>query len=214
MSINKDNLPIGFNKKIAIFGIDDFLKTVEKNFFSTVTIRNNSVSSTEINLVIELDCNFNLFEVLKHFSEGIWGNFSSKIQSFEKAIQKLQDCNSIPIEIDEFSLFFKNTSLIVTRIYSQSIPEQLENIFKEISNNQIHFTKGLYEVPYEIYVPVYEDNVLENENIPSSILGSVCKPKQDYFTFWGLYFYSEDDAVVYDVKNQNIIKATIQMLNR
>jgi len=33
--------------------------------------------------------------------------------------------------------------------------------------------------------------------------------KNDYFGFWGLYFDSEDNAMMYDVKNKSLIQADL-----
>jgi len=218
MPLNNDNFDefsrVGFNRNVEIESLNCFTKNLEKHFFSQATIRNCSSSNNTVNLVVELDCNFGLLEALHHFDKGTWGNFTCKENSFSGALEQLKESNIIDIEVEEFSLFLKDTSIIVNRIYNQSISKQLENIFSKLSEHAIHFTKGLTEIPYEVYIPVFEDNVMENESKLLMNIRSGNNSEQDYFSFWGVYYYSEDDAVVYDLKNQSIIKGNLQMLNR
>lgn len=218
MPINDDNLDnfsrVFFNSTIQIEGLDRFVKSLEKHFFSQVTVRNCSCSPDSVNLVVELDCNFGLREALYHFENGTWGNFESKENSFLGELNQLKGCNTVPIEVEEFSLFLKDTSIIINRIYDQSISQQLENILLEVNAHRVHFTKVLTETPYEIYISVFEDNVTQNEQTDLKNIGLGNNSMKDYFCFWGLYYYSEDDAVVYDLKKKSIIRGNLQMLNR
>jgi len=218
MPLNNDNSQdfshVGFNTSLEKEGLSRFTKNLEKHFFSHVTIRNCSPTTDIIKLVIELDCNFGLYEALHHFEKNTWGNFESSENSFSGALSKLKENSNLQIEVEEFSLFLQDTSIIINRIYDLSISQQLKNIFSKLSEHTVHFTKGLTDIPYEIYVPVFEDNVIENENTLLTNIRSSNNNEQDYFSFWGLYYYSEDDAVVYDLKNQTIIRGKLQMLNR
>jgi hypothetical protein len=204
----------GFQNISEVESLEKFTKNLEKHFFSQVTIRNGSSVNNGINLVIELDCNFGLLETLHHFNKDTWGNFSCNRNSFKGAFNQLNQNSELQIDVEEFSIFLKDTSIIVNRIYEQSVSEQLENILIKLSEHAIHFTKGFTEIPYEIYVPVFEDNLLENEHTLLMNIKSGNTKEQDYFSFWGLYNNSEDDAVVYDLKNETIIKGDLQMLNR
>lgn len=218
MPLNNDNFDnfshVGFNTDVAIEGLELFTKNLEKHFFSQVTVRNCSPTSDFVNLVVELDCNFGLLETLHHFEKDTWGNFKSEENSFTGALRQLKECNDLQIEVEEFSLFLKDTSIIVNRIYDQSIPQQLENIFIKLGEHSVNYSRGFIEIPYEIYIPVFEDNVMENEHTLLMNIRSGNNNKKDYFGFWGLYYYSEDDAVVYDLKNLSIVKGNLQMLNR
>lgn len=209
----KNSSPVGFNKKINIEGLETFKKNIEKYFFSKVIIRNDSTKDSFIKLTIELNCNFSMIEMLHHFNNGNWGNFECKNQSFINLLQQLQNSNDAYIEVEEFSIFLKDTSLIINTIYNQSVPEQLEKILKKIGNHYVHFTNGLNRIPYEIYVPVFEENTKENY---SEFLNStkVDYNENDFFSYWGLYFYSEEEAEIYDLETLSIISGKLQMLNR
>lgn len=218
MPLNDDNFKdfssVGFNKHLEIDGLDYFKKNLEKHFFSQVTVRNYSPTHNSVSLVVELDCNFGLIEALHHFEKNTWGNFESHRNSFSGALNHLKERNSVKIDVEELSIFLQDTSIILNRIYDQSISEQLQNIFSKINEHVIYFTKGLTEIPNEIYIPVFEDNVMENSDIQLMNSNSGKKSEQSYFSFWGLYHFSEEDAVVYDVDNQLIIRGNLQMLNR
>jgi hypothetical protein len=210
-----DNLPhVKFNNDIEIEGLEHFIKNLEKHFFSQVTVRNCSTSVNSINLIIELDCNIGLLDTLHHFENNLWGSFKSSKYSFAAALAQLKECNITGIEVEEFSLFLNDTSIVVNRIYDQSIEEQLERILIEINKHHINITKGLSEIPYEIYVPVFEDEFMENENTLLMNITSGNHSELDYFSFWGLYYYSEEEGVVYSLKNQKTIEGDVQMLNR
>lgn len=209
----KNTSPVGFNKKIDIEGLENFKKNLEKHFFSKATIRNGSTKDSFIKLTIELNCNFGMIEMLHHFNNGNWGNFECKNQSFVHLLQQLQNSNDAYIEVEELSIFLKDTSLIINTIYDQSVPEQLENILKKIGNHYVHFTDGLNRIPYEIYVPVFEENTKENY---SALLNStkVDYNENDFISYWGLYFYSKEEAEIYDLETLSIISGKLQMLNR
>ncbi len=205
--------PIRFTRNIELEGLYSFKKNLEKYFFATVTIRNCSPETTSVKLVLELKCNFSLSEVLDHFDRDSWGNFKSNTHSFEGLLQQLKDDNDLYIEVEEFSVFLKDTALIINRIYNQSVTEQLEGVFKKISDHYLFYTKGLYDIPYEIHIPVFEDKVMENDTTLMNIKsGNTCK--QDYYSFWGLYFYSGDEAIIYDLQNRALISGDLEMLNR
>jgi hypothetical protein len=76
----------------------------------------------------------------------------------------------------------------------------------------VYFTKKFTETPYEIYIPVFEEDHFENDTKLKNIrIGN--NNKKDYFEYWGLYFDSEKDAVIYDLKNKSIIFGDLFMLN-
>ena len=204
----RNHLPVGFKN---IEGLDCFKNNLEKYFFSEVIVRDYASEATSAKLVLELNCNFGLTEMLHHLNMGTWGNFESKELAFPRLLETLRKSNDVAIEIEEFSIFLKDTSIIINKIYDESIPEQLGPILRSISENFVHFTKGLTEVPYEIYAPVFEENLLENDATLKNIKSGNNKVK-DYFKYWGLYFYNEDDALIYDLKNTSVISGDLQML--
>ncbi|MCK5442164.1 MAG: hypothetical protein KAJ23_09755 [Maribacter sp.] len=207
----KNNLPIGPNGEFYLVGLDVFKKNLEKHFFSEVSIRSNTQNEWGCNLVIELNCNIKMFETVLNFDHGNWGGFSQDQYSIKKGINTLTELNNIPIQIDEFSIFLEDTSIIINKICEQSISDQLENILIALSKNYFQLTKGLTEIPYEIYVPVFEEN--HDTNDSHGRIHTRNHTKNDYFNFWGLYFESEDDADIFDFGSSLIVKGDLYMLN-
>lgn len=206
-----NNLPSGFSKNFHVKGLENFKKTLERDFFSNVTINKCVSCETESRLVIELACDINLAELLHHFNRGEWGNFRENKSPIESALHKLREDNNHPIHIEELSLLLKGTSIIINRIFEDSISKQLHNILTELGNHYVHFTKGLKEIPYEIYFPVFEEPVSDDAIL---IDIEANKHNHDYFSFWGLYFESSEDALIYDLKNLSHIPGDLYMLSR
>ncbi len=204
----------GFDKNVEIAGLHRFATSLEKQFFSKVTIKNISLLPFKLKLVVELTCNYKLVDALTHFKKEIWGNFSSKKYSFKKELKRLKDANEVFIEVEELSVFLSDTSIIIHRVYHESIPEQLNSIFCKLENSYVNFTRGLEEVPYEIFVPVYEEKYLTYESQKELNIQAGPNCSTHYFSYWGLYFSSEKDAVVYDLKNHLLINSNLQMLTR
>ncbi len=216
MPFSKDNskkyFTVGYNKEFNIKGLDLFKKNLEKHFFSDVVVRNCSSSSTQVKLVLEVSCNFGLTEMLHHFNSGAWGNFRDSKYSFGDQLQLLKDSNDLNIEVEEFYIFLKDTALIIKRIYDKSIPEQLENILTAIGDQYVHFTKGVTEMPYEIYIPVFQERAIQNDATLTNMVSNK-KGEKDYFGFWDLYFYSDDEGIIYDLENLSYLPGDLLTLN-
>lgn len=207
------NSPLeGFNGDLNIEGLEIFKRSLERHFFSRVTVRNCSLVKTSVLLAIELDCELSLVEMLFHFNKGTWGNFQLGKSSFAKLLRQLVTENDVHVDAEEITFTFKDTTIVINKIYKNSIAEQLENIFMQIGKHYVHFSKGLMETPYEIYIPVFEESTHANDTLLRNI-EAANHSKKDYFKYWGLYCESEEDAVIYDLKNSRIEKGDLFMLN-
>lgn len=209
----KNNLPEGSNSDLGLKGLDFFRKILEKNFFSEVNITNCSFSKTSAQLALELNCNLSLIEMLFHFNKGNWGSFKQGKSSFGKVLGQLQHENETQLDVEEFTLFLKDTTIVINKIYNESIPCQLQNIFSKLGEHYVFLTKGLTETPYEIYIPVFEECAHANDILLRNIEAGN-QTKQDYYKYWGLYCDSEEDAVIYDLKNSRIEQGDLFMLNQ
>jgi len=190
-----------------LVGLRNLKRTLERDFFADTAIDVHCEEEGKVDLVIHLDCNFGLTESLFHLNNGNWGNFQNSISGdvrvspFHTALLELEHDNGITIDIKELSIHLRDTSIVISRLPNCQIQDNLERILDSVSENFVHFTKGLSEMPYEIFVPIYE----ETEN---SFSRSVEKHdrKPNYLEFWGLYFEGEDDSLIYDVKGKGIIE--------
>ncbi|MFC4220023.1 hypothetical protein [Flagellimonas marina] len=198
----------------AVNGVDEFLKILEREFFAEAKMQCHFNSShNKAELILELYFNFGLTETLRHFNDGDWGNTCYPLESqvrisslFTGALENLNAQNSHTLDIIEASFHYKDTSIVISRTSDFSIPQQIGAILSKVSEHFVYFTKGLTEMPYEVFVPVYEgraQNVFEPNKSQSS-----------YFDFWGLYF--EDSVhhkvMIYSLRDKQLCHEDLFLL--
>lgn len=219
MSEQQDNL--FNNQKIGIKtdhikGLEFFRKDLEKDFYSEVSIYNYSSNREDANLSIEFNCNFSLSEALYYLNKPIpddmRSNTKEKTGLFLKAYSELRNMNSTPLDISELTINLTDTTILVSKIYHQSISDQLENITAALFNHSIYYTKGLTETPFEIFIPVFEADALER-NAKLEDIVSNNNHDHDYFIFWGVYYDLNSEAAIYDLNSKKIIHGDIQILS-
>ncbi|MBT8299573.1 MAG: hypothetical protein KJO52_14680 [Maribacter sp.] len=193
-------------KNASFIGLDAFINNLEKHFFSEISIREDASDSEKLNLVIELSCDLTLWELIHQYNLENWGTFNTSKFSLSNEISALERINDIRIDVDEFSIVLKDTTLIIDKIYNQSIGEQLEHILHELGIHYVHYTKNYSEVPYEIFVAVFVENLMQAE-----LTSNNSKKNHGYSSFWAIYFESEIDAVIYDVQNSTFLNENLYM---
>ena len=221
MSINAGgysrNLKVHLENDPKIRGLKEFKNRLERDFFAEVQVRNRIANNDQVNLIIDLNCNFELKENIQFFKNNNWDNSHKEccgidISNLSKALSDLKLQNRLEIDIEEFSLFLLDTSIIIKKIYKESIPQQLGELLCTITEHYRYITKNLTETPYEIYIPVFEEDLQEN-HIRIARIEQAHNDKKDYFGYWGLYFDSEEDAAIYDLPKKRIITGELHMLN-
>ncbi|MEA1787359.1 hypothetical protein U1E44_14755 [Arenibacter sp. GZD96] len=213
----KNNLDFDMDSTIQINALDHFKESLERYLLSEVTVRKCGCGDDLCHLVIGVHFNFTLKEMISclQYQNNLQQELLIEPDTttlFFSMLSKLYNENSVGLDIMELSLYLKDTSIIIEKIYGQSIPDQLQNILKSIQENYHLLYKNSMEVPYEIYIPVFEE---DTHNLGHT-LHNISKGKnneKDYFRFWGLYFESEEDAVIYDVPNQTMEFGDLFMLN-
>ena len=193
-------------------GLEDFIKNIERDFFAEAKLLfRYSEKRQKMELILDICCNFGLTVGLHHFNGENWGGFKWKDDhivesSFLSAFQSLNKKNDGILELVEVSLNFADTSIIITQLYDQSIPERLGQIVAKISEHFVYFTKGLTAMPYEVFVPVFEDKLPD--------LSQMEKEQNSYFDYWGLYFEESKPhrVMVYCLKNKKFCKEDLFLL--
>lgn len=220
----RKNLKIQLDDNPRLKGLEAFKRHLEKEYFAKVSVRNCSISTSgksvpghAWNLVIDMSCNFKLVEVLHYMQNGSWGapdpsGTASARSAFQQALMVFADQNTYLLDVEEFSLVLKDTAIVIKRIYPQSIVEQFANILQSLAAHYVHLTKDLTETPYEMYLPVFAEDV-PNPDAPLNSVIRDTKSAKDYFSFWALYFDSQEDAKIYDLENKTIISGDLHMLN-
>ncbi len=197
-----------------LLGLDSFQKSLETIFFATSKITYKRDAGQIYHLTIDLNCNLNLINALFHSNMGNWGGLHNQDNDYdqspmEQVFFELHSVNAGCVDIAEIYINLRDTSLIITKINEQCICHLLDSLLLAVRENFVHFTNGLLEVPYEIFIPVFEfDNEkVYGENIlPLKEIGG-------YFDYWGLYFLSRknQDPIIYDIKNQRFIDIDLRL---
>ncbi len=60
-------------------------------------------------------------------------------------------------------------------------------------------------------MPVFEDNLKENDRDQALSEAKHEKTPKNYFEFWGVYFDSQEDALVYDLSRNTYITAHLEL---
>ena len=200
----------------TILGLKTFLLKIEKDFFCKVSIVNQDSFTTTNDLVLDVSFNFNLSEGLSILALGKLNGQDLMLQNekdsfFQKAFQKLRIASNNLFDIKELNLIFKDSTIVVYRIFENSIALELNKIIIELHKSYTYFTKGLTQLPYEIHVPI-----LENSNFytKSALVNNNTKEEnqKSYYSFWGLYFDCKVDSDIYDAQGKEIIYGKLTML--
>jgi len=200
----------GGSREFQLLGLQTFVNALEKDFFSEIYVTKELTQKNECLLTLELTCNLSLAGLLFHFKKNDWGAFESNDYSLPKNLKILESKNTFSVDVDEFSIFLKDTAIIVNRIHTQSIPEQLRTILSEIGRHYVYMTRELGEMPYEIYVPVFEsDDEDEDYDTANDEMIFLDKDTEEYYKYWGLYFESEKDPIIYDLKNRALLPGNL-----
>lgn len=204
-----NNLPSRSIRSATFNGISEFIDNLEKHFFSQISVWTNTIIDNQAKLIIEIECNLSLIDMIIHSYKGTWGTFNQTKYSLSEELVQLEEYNGISFDVEEFTINLKDTSIIIDKLYDQSIAHQLNGILNNLEKHFLQLTKGNVEVPYEIFVAVFEDEIMATKN--SNVKN---KGTQDYSSYWALYFESEKDAVIYDLKNARFIYEDLHMINQ
>ncbi len=199
-----------------ILGLESLKNSLEKDYFSHVTIRNSAVCCEQNNLVIELNCALSLHEVLFHIQQGTWGTdhlvlVNKGLTVLSKHMQSIRELNNAFIDVEELSFFLKDCSIIIKKLGPESVEHELDTILSTLAENYVYITRNLSETPSEIFIPVYEE-VSSGDHI-TRLAGPLRIDQKGYYSYWGLYFERDIEAVIYDLEGKNIISGDLNLLN-
>jgi len=213
-----NNSKIGIKSTDHIIGLEAFRKSLEKNYYAEVSIGNYALIKESANLILDIKCNFSLDESIfhlnkiKHYDGILTESSPEKTISFLLAYSELKKLNTISIDISELTISLTDTTILISKIYDQSIAEQAENIFTELVKHNLYYTKGLNETPFEMFIPVFEEDTMESDAKMKNIV-SDNNSTNDYFGFWGMYYDQTEEAAIYDLNTKTIIHGDIQILS-
>jgi hypothetical protein len=205
-----------FTGEREVLGLDLLRNNLERDYFSKVHIRNSTVCCEQNNLVIELTCPLGLHEVLFHIQQGSWGTSGSclvnkGISVLADYMRHIREVNQQFIDIEEFTITLTDCSIIIKKISQESVEYEIDSILNALAENYVYLTRHLSEVPMEIFIPIYEEVDTKDEIM--GLLGPKTLVEKGYYSYWALYFESDDEAVIYDLKQKTIISGDLNLLN-
>ncbi|MGC1517066.1 MAG: hypothetical protein WA810_15955, partial [Maribacter sp.] len=196
------------NHQQGIYGIVEFMNSVEFHYFSQVKLKSNHTTKTSLHLVLEITCNLELIELFAHLNTGRWGHSESLTNPLLNSLLLLNSKNNAAIDIEELTLFLNDTSIVIKRIHERSVATQFHEILGQIASNYVFLTRGLTQKPFEIFVPIFEDTFETEELVALSIENA---PKT-YDEFWGVYLDNEEEAAIYDVSKNSYVHGNLEFL--
>lgn len=203
--------PTKLDENSGVLGLDVYLNSLERHYFSDVSLRSYTSIDGGLEMTIDMRCNMELLEILGFHNKGRWGTNGSKTSPLKTSFNILTEKNTLPLDIEELTFFLNDTNIIIKKIHSCSIPELLDEVIYKIAKHYVYFTKGLSEKPYEIFIPVFEDHITESIPDMSNLSGISQKTPKSYFEFWGVYLESQEDALIYDVNRYTYIPANLDI---
>lgn len=206
--LNKENSPEfrHNNTNFGINGLNHFFESLEFHYFSKLSLSNYTIHDQGIDMALDMNCSIDLLDMLNHFNQNRWGKSTPLTASpLLKAFHILEQQNTACLDIEELTIFLNDTTITIKRIAERSIFEQFNNIINQLTNHHIYFTKGLTQKPYEIFVPVFEDDM---DNLH---LNKTNRAPKSYFNFWGIYMDTDEDALIYDLNSNSFIPADLDL---
>lgn len=168
-----------------------------------------------VSLAIEIDSNFSLSEIISLSKMPFNYKYKTTKLSktailFQNAIYNLNESMATVFDIKEISIHFKNTSIHIHSIERNSILEELEFVIKDLIYHFEYYSTIMDQVPNEIHIPVIEDAItkklFDKNNHEKRI-----EFKSPYSKFWGLYFDSMNEPLIYNLEKNNIIPGDLDL---
>jgi hypothetical protein len=137
------------------------------------------------------------------------GTHSFILRPLIEAIKKLKAKNKEKnIEVDELKLFFQDTDVILKKVATRSLFDDLEQIIKAVAESYEAIKGPTGEPPYEIHIPVFEDpaprfcryrSLLDVDETIEEVSAD------SYLHLWGARYNLEGQIRVFDVQKQILI---------
>lgn len=207
MNPNSPNpLSVKIDANPVFAGLDDFLKGLERLFFADATAKVWVSANGSQDLVLHIKSPIQLLEVLHHHRRGHWGarptrDDGARVSRLEEMLQILESRNGRPVDIEELSLELNDILIVIRKSGLRSIAGEFDLLLESLAAHFVYLTQGMRQMPYEIYIPVVEEG--EFPLAPAKDATA-----SDFYAYWGVYFETEDDARIYDLRTRKILDST------
>lgn len=195
-------------------GIAEFREELDQHYVSVVHGRPGDLGGLH-ELAVEIVSNLTLQDVVTFILSGMAydaiksGTKSFILRPFLAAYRQLRDRNpGLRVDIEQLSIIFQDSNLIIYKITDDSICVSLEGILKLVAKNYAAMRLPSNEAPFQIHIPVLEDPTgdrLSRFRVILDIDETVDASNADYLRLWGLrYDYANLDRV-FDVERRLLI---------
>ncbi|MCL5244742.1 hypothetical protein M4I21_02910 [Cellulophaga sp. 20_2_10] len=194
--------------KSVLEQLEIFKNKLEKAYFSGVLIRVLKNTQDRLEIGVEFQSNFWLSEGVCYYNNSNWLKDkldinSSRLEEFYSSLESLRYNTEQFVDIAELAIYLTDTSIIVSKVCENSIVNSLDAILDTLVTNIDNLMTEKLELPTEIHLPLLPEDKIDLTNIT----------EKSYFGFWGLYYESEEDAVIYDVSNNTTNKGDLFMVD-
>ena len=210
-------LPDGSPTGLEPDGIDEFRSELQTHYVSLVRGQSGECGGGLYDMVVHVTSSITLRDVVSAILGGIaydlvkTGTQSFILRPLISTIEKLKERNKKnhqKIDIDEFRFSFQDADIVVKNISVESFFEELEKVFKQLSNCLDTLRGNTQEMPYIIHIPVFEDpdqkicrfrSLLDVDETIEEITSD------SYLQYWGVRYNLEGKIRVFDVKKKLLI---------
>jgi hypothetical protein len=204
-------------KAKELLGIPALISQLEKDYFSKISISNSTVCCEKNNLVINMDSSMGLHEILFHLQQGYWGGqhfdlVDKGITSLRQCMSEIRELNATFLDVEELSIHLSDCSIVIKKISPESVEYELNAILNTLAENYVYITRQLTMTPAEIFIPVFEETPAEDEL--ACLISNTQIDDKGYYSYWGLYFDTDEEAHIYDLKQKKIISGDLNLLNQ
>ena len=199
-------LSVKIDESPLLCGLDEFMKGLERLFFAEASAKIRMSGNGAQDLLLHVNSPIPLLEVLHHHRLGRWGAFPTysagvRVTRLQEMLQTLEAQNDRPVDIEELSLELNDILLVIRKSSFHSIAREFDQVLESLAAHYVYLTQGLQQIPYEIYIPVVEEGELPQATTPDSRV-------PDFYSHWGVYFESEEDACIYDLGTRALLDNT------
>ena len=196
-------------------GIDEFRSDLQNEYFSFVRGQSGACGGGLYEFVIQITTPITVGDVANFILSGVaYDLVKSGTQSFILrplilAFEKLKSRNQKhDIDIGELRFSFQDIDIIVNKIGSRPIFDDLGGIFKTLAENLESIKGQTGESPYVIHIPVFEDpdthicRFRSLLDVDETIQGVT---SDSYLKYWGVRYNLEGQIRVFDVQRHLLI---------
>jgi hypothetical protein len=215
--INYWTLPNGSPTGEEPEGIEEFRGDLENTYVSLVKGQSGACGGGLYEFVIHITTSITIRDVANIILGGVAydlvksGTRSLVLRPLITAFEKLRSRNKDRhIDVDELRFSFQDADVVVKKVSSRSIFDDLGGIFRALAEHFESLKGQTGELPYLIHIPIFEDpdarfcRFRSLLDVDETIQGVT---SESYLKYWGARYNLESQIRVFDVQRRLLIDA-------